>query len=735
MDLLRPLSELEQQHSEERHLLFETHAAELREMEERHETERRDCIKDCATSVSFELASAEANAGNGLLVPSPPNSPDYSLPSQAAFRYEEEPDLSDYVVKDEPQTSPDIEIEIPVPDPDMEPIQVETARASTKPSKRRMSGIPRPKSAGGGANATQIRRSVSQPTVASSTPVNEPQEPQKPPSTRSRTPPRIKAVAAEEKESKNRRRSMSGSDANPPPSTPAPPPEQIGGAAADISYNVDKRTQRKMDSRDFQNAITKWRDEQQSEALNTIIARAGKVKTSNTAVVIRMRPQFKHEKEQEEFPVVTCLPGDGVSGVAVHQCGEKIVAGRGMVKHLGNFVYPCQQIFDDETESDLVYQEVGAPLLSHCVNGGVATCFMYGQTGSGKTHTMTAIQKMVSKDIFESTGESVWLAYFELIGKRCYDLLDEGHKEVFLKEGADSKMHVSGAAEIQVSDAAELTAAMKAALGRRETASTGANATSSRSHAVCRIRVGDGENRGMLNLVDLAGSERKHDSMYHDADRRRECSEINSSLMALKECIRYRALQANDPSKTVHVPYRGSSLTRVLKDSLDSPTAFTTVIATASPCASDTEHTMCTFDTVSRLTGLEKAITERQDEVETWTPPVVELVAPTKWDPKTLKEWLAQLPSKYEKCVAKVPKSMNGKQFMQLSVERLGQMMDLRSLDMALAHQIYNKIRAEAKKVQDQVDDRRRQIVDDINRSKHVASSFQKSFAPKGPGS
>ena len=184
--------------------------------------------------------------------------------------------------------------------------------------------------------------------------------------------------------------------------------------------------------------------------------------------------------------------------------------------------------------------------------------------------------------------------------------------------------------------------AMQTALGRREVASTGANATSSRSHSVCRIRVGDGKKRGMLNLVDLAGSERKHDSMYHDADARRTGAEINSSLMALKECIRcvptllwtcsnqcacsYRALQALDPSKNVHVPYRGSNLTRVLKDSLDNPHAITTVIATASPCATDTEHTMGTFDTVSRLTGLEKAIQENTAEVGTWTPPSVESV-------------------------------------------------------------------------------------------------------------
>jgi len=77
---------------------------------------------------------------------------------------------------------------------------------------------------------------------------------------------------------------------------------------------------------------------------------------------------------------------------------------------------------------------------------------------------------------------------------------------------------------------------------------------------------------------------------------------------------------------------------------------------------------------------------------------------------------------------------MNGKQFMQLSVERLTQMMDLRSADVNMAHQLYNKIRAEAKKVQDEVDARRKQVVDDMHKKKHVQSSFKCSFAPGAPG-
>jgi len=59
--------------------------------------------------------------------------------------------------------------------------------------------------------------------------------------------------------------------------------------------------------------------------------------------------------------------------------------------------------------------------------GGTATCFMFGQTGSGKTHTMSAIQNCVARDVFAAPlgGGSVYLAYFELVGKRCFDLLDE----------------------------------------------------------------------------------------------------------------------------------------------------------------------------------------------------------------------------------------------------------------------------------------------------------------------
>jgi kinesin family protein 2/24 len=79
---------------------------------------------------------------------------------------------------------------------------------------------------------------------------------------------------------------------------------------------------------------------------------------------------------------------------------------------------------------------------------------------------------------------------------------------------------------------------------------------------VCQILLRDrstGGLRGKLSLVDLAGSERGSDTNQHNRQRRTESSEINKSLLALKECI--RALDSNAGNgASAHVPYRASKV-------------------------------------------------------------------------------------------------------------------------------------------------------------------------------
>ncbi len=178
----------------------------------------------------------------------------------------------------------------------------------------------------------------------------------------------------------------------------------------------------------------------------------------------------------------------------------------------------------------------------------------------------------------------------------------------------------------------------------RTSGTTAANANSSRSHAVLQIilktsspnssssNVSSASSRnnnhnnpavprrpmkevGKMSLIDLAGSERGKDTASGDRLQRMEGSEINKSLLALKECI--RALGRGDGS---HVPFRGSTLTKVLRDSFIGDKSKVCMIAMVSPTHSDVENTMNTLRYADRVKELRagdngRIISNEDDEI------------------------------------------------------------------------------------------------------------------------
>ena len=87
----------------------------------------------------------------------------------------------------------------------------------------------------------------------------------------------------------------------------------------------------------------------------------------------------------------------------------------------------------------------------------------------------------------------------------------------------------------------------------------------------------------------MAGSERGADNDSSSRSTRQEGADINTSLLALKEVI--RALATNEG----HIKYRGSELTKVLKDSFDGENSRCCMISCISPDIGNVVNTLNTL--------------------------------------------------------------------------------------------------------------------------------------------
>ena len=355
-------------------------------------------------------------------------------------------------------------------------------------------------------------------------------------------------------------------------------------------------------------------------------------------VVVRKRPMSRRELGAKELDVIRIAARRTLQ---VHELKKKVDLTRFTEIHQFAF----DEVFDETISNEDVYRHTAQPLIGTIFKGGNATCFAYGQTGSGKTHTMLGNLKdgnavgapdsgnaglyvLAARDIFamlraweqrhdEGAGKSgvpkkgsqrlaIVVSFFEIYGGKLFDLLNNRED---LKALVDAKgdVNVVGLSEQRVSGVEALLRLIDYGNSVRSTGSTGANADSSRSHAILQITlaeaVADGKGGlvvltdrdsrhvksvGRFSFVDLAGSERGADTVQNDKRTRLEGAEINKSLLALKECIRSLYQEAD------YNPFRGSKLTQVLKDSFVGDSR-TVMIATISPSSSNAEHTLNTL--------------------------------------------------------------------------------------------------------------------------------------------
>ena len=333
------------------------------------------------------------------------------------------------------------------------------------------------------------------------------------------------------------------------------------------------------------------------------------VGNSKIFVVVRKRPLSKKEQANGEIDNITCLNPK----VTVHECKIKV---DGITKYLEDHHFYFDNTFAENESTQEIYDYTVGPMIEMVLNKGIVTCFAYGQTGSGKTYTMKGIENLAINHLFEECqnmyGEnnnlSFYISFFEIYGGRLYDLLNNKNKLQVLDD-QNGKTQIYGLQEIYAGTPDEMRMIIDKGNSIRTTHNTVTNATSSRSHAICNIVIKEKNKKnkynffGKLSLVDLAGSERAQETQSNNRVRRAEGAEINKSLLALKECIRALQARKNTGNAEIHVPFRASKLTHVLRDSFVSKNDKSKIIMISciNPSYISSNHTINTLRYSDRL--------------------------------------------------------------------------------------------------------------------------------------
>lgn len=358
----------------------------------------------------------------------------------------------------------------------------------------------------------------------------------------------------------------------------------------------------------------------------------------NILVCVRSRPLSYQEKQLSSYETIKIMDKMVILTDPIEYNGPSSI----FKNRNKDQTYAFDYAFDQFTTQKTVFDKSTKFLIDGVVNGYNATVFAYGATGAGKTYTMLGtennpgIMVLTLEELFNKVNSffdreyklKFWL--LEIYNENIRDLLkfykndnnnnknaleNTSNEYLDLREDPEKGIVVSNITEISVTNSNEMLKILKRGNRNRTQESTGANETSSRSHAILQVSIEYKEkNTGIdyqikfskLSLIDLAGSERAA-ATNNKGIRLIEGANINRSLLTLGNCIN-ALCDANLKGKKVHIPYRDSKLTRLLKDSLGG-NARTVMIANVSPSINTFDDTYNTLKYANRAKNIKTSVT------------------------------------------------------------------------------------------------------------------------------
>lgn len=296
-------------------------------------------------------------------------------------------------------------------------------------------------------------------------------------------------------------------------------------------------------------------------------------------------------------------------------------------KHKTHLKFEFNRIFKCGTSQQHVFDDCGKSLVDQAIKGYNCSIIAYGQTGSGKTYSMLGLPSSSStntengliyrcmnelfsnlrlKDKEKQQLSLIKVSFIEIYQDKMRDLLIstrinskqkrktafgksvlndenkefEANNQLKIKKRYKDKKplesYVSNLTEEYVTSIKDIEILIGIAKARRATCATLANSYSSRSHWIMIVTIEQKTYNSCttiskLNFVDLAGSEKVKLSGV-TGNSLQEAKTINKSLHNLRLCISALA------SKQQYCPYRDSTLTHLLQDSLGGNTKTSLLI-------------------------------------------------------------------------------------------------------------------------------------------------------------
>jgi len=308
---------------------------------------------------------------------------------------------------------------------------------------------------------------------------------------------------------------------------------------------------------------------------------------SNLVVAVRVRPMQSTEQEN----IVD------IDGSQVVVAAEK--------------VFNFDEMFGPNVAQEELYERLVYSSVEKVLEGFNSTILAYGQTGTGKTFTMGTNVKGMEGEVDEHRGIvtrvlqhifssnkvdflTVKISFYEINKEQVYDLINPSSSKVPLQvKEVQPVFKVVQLTEVEVTEVSKAIELLCKGSSIRSTESTSMNSSSSRSHAIFTISLvsrdmADGSTvTRKINLVDLAGSENPNRTQAV-GNRFTEGVGINMGLSTLSRVI--TALSKKSP----YVPYRDSTLTKVLKECLQSH-CYITMVSCISPNLLDMQETISTL--------------------------------------------------------------------------------------------------------------------------------------------